>query len=141
VNTNEFEAGAWIKSQVEDATGLTAWLDLIPESEDLPAIRYQVQYRDDVQTVAGHIAISKYRFLVVATVQGQVIKTGPHGLVSLAEAIDAALHLQSGVRTKARIGACTRRETYGNTENIGADVIRHGGGIYEVIVYGLPESE
>jgi hypothetical protein len=139
--SNELEAGRWLKATLEDGDDIKAYLDLIPEKADLPAYRYQVQRRNDVQTVAGHIVVSTLWFLVVATVQGEVIGSGPNGLVTLAENITNRLHLASGSTSKALIKACTREETYGNTENVGGDVIRHAGAIFKVVVQGTPSPE
>lgn len=142
--SNELEAGRWIKATLQASApdSQKAYLDVIPEGRDvLPAFRYQCQMRDDVRTVNQHIAMSRFKFLVVATAQGETLETGPNGLVTLAEYITATLHRANGTTSKARILACTRLETYGNTENIGGDVIRHQGAIFEVLVQGLPESE
>lgn len=141
--SNELEAGRWIKATLEDSPpdDQHAYLDVIPEGVTLPAFRYQCQRRNDIRTVSQHIAMSTYHFLVVATGQGESLETGPNGLVTLAEYITATLHRAYGSTSKARILACTRTETYTNTENVGGDVIRHVGAIFEIQIMGLPESE
>lgn len=140
--TNEYEAGKWIKAELEAGSDFPAYLDVIPSGVDLPAFRFQCQMRDDVRTVSQHIAMSRYKFLVVATAQGESQpEVGPHGLVTLADYISDTLHRNNGTTTTARIIACTRLETYTDQENVGGDVIRHAGAIFEVLVMGLPESE
>lgn len=125
----EYEVGRWIKAQIEGAPhGLTAWLDLIPEGADLPAVRFQVQSRQDVRTVEQNNAMSRFLFLVVASVQGADLAE----LVGYAEDIHTALHRQNGTTSKATILACARVETFGMTDVQGVDVFRHGGGIYEI---------
>jgi len=135
----ELEGGKWIKSQVETACGDTingAFLDLIPENVDFPAVRFEVYTREDVRTIAQHIVFSKVTFRVYVTTQGEVIKE----MVGIAEDIHGALHQQRGETSAARILACTRLEPYGNTERSGAEVFRHAGGLYELLIQGLPES-
>lgn len=139
--SNELEVGRWIKKLLENGSEKSAYLDLIPAQAVLPAFRYQCQRRNDVRTVSQHIALSTYHFLVVATAQGQTMESGPSGLITLAEYITSTLHRAYGATSKARILACTRTETYGDTENVGGDVIRHQGAMFEILVMGLPESE
>ena len=140
--SNELEAGRWIKATLQADSDFPAYLNVIPNGVDLPAFRYQCQRRNDVRTVNQHIAMSVYHFLVVATTQGESQpETGPHGAVTLEEYITDTLHRASGQTSKARILACTRTETYTDQENVGGDSIFHAGGIFEVLVMGLPESE
>lgn len=134
----EMEAGRWIKSTVKTALGDAisgAYLDMIPESKNLPAVRFQCQRRADLQEVAGHIIMSRLTFLVVATVQGESVGT----LADLSAQIFGALHRQSGETDKARILQCTRMETYSSTDTEAADTFRHAGGMYEIYVQELPE--
>lgn len=139
--SNELEAGKWIKATLQAGSDLRAYSEVIPSAKTLPAFRYTCMLRDDIHTVAQHIAMSRYKFLVVATMQGEVLEAGPNGLVTLTEYISDTLHRARGETSKARIIACTRMETYHDQENVGADVVRHAGAIFEVLVMGLPESE
>lgn len=139
--SNELEAGRWIKATLEAGSDFRAFSEVISSAQTLPAFRFTCMSRDDIRTVAQHIAISRYRFLVVATAQGEVLERGPRGLVTLAEYISDTLHRAYGSTDRARILACTRLETYADQENVGSDVIRHAGAIFEVLIMGLPESE
>lgn len=135
----EMEAGRWIKATVKLALGdriSGVYLDLIPESKNLPAVRMQCQRRSDLSEVAGHIIMSKLIFLVVATVQGESLSDA----VGLSADIFAALHRANGVTDKARILQCTRVETYSSTDTEAADTFRHVGGMYEIYVQELPEQ-
>lgn len=135
----ELEAGRWVKATLEayDDADHKAYLDFIPLNAGLPNYRYQVQRRNDVRVIAQHIIMANYWFLVVATAQGETLETGPSGLITMSENIITALHRANGVTAKARILACTKLETYGNSENVGSDVVRHQGAIFEVLVQSL----
>jgi hypothetical protein len=130
----EFEVGRWIKAQIEGQTDLVCWLDIIPESAHLPAVRFQTQSREDVVTVERHIALTRFIFLVVATVRGGDLAE----LVGFAEDIHEALHRQSGSTAKATILSCARTAPFVMTDVQGADVFRHGGGMYEVFAREIP---
>lgn len=129
----EHEAGRWIKARIEQETDLTAWLDIIPEGADLPAVRFQVQSREDVVTVERHIVMTHLVFLVVCSVQGADLAE----LVGYAEDIHEALHRQSGATSKATILSCARTAPFGLTDVQGADVYRHAGGMYEIFAHDL----
>lgn len=138
----ELEAGRWVKATLEayDDADHKAYLDFIPEGAGLPNYRYQVQRRNDVRVVEQHIIMANYWFLVVATAQGETLETGPNGLVTMSENVITALHRANGVTDKARVIACTKLETYGMSENVGSDVVRHHGAIFEVLVQPLDSS-
>jgi hypothetical protein len=130
----ELEAGAWVKSQVETYTDMNAYLDVIPEGTDFPAVRYEVYTREGVRTVEQHIVWDRIVMRVYVTVQGERITP----LVERASDLHAALHRARGETPAAQIIACTRLETYGNTEKVGGDIFRHAGGLYEILVMDLP---
>lgn len=139
--SNDLEAGKWIKATLQAGSSLKAYNRVVPSGKTLPAFRFQMQMSDDIRTVSQHIAMSRYKFLVVVTMQGEVLEAGPNGFVTHVEYISDTLHKAYGETSKARILACTRLESYDDQENVGSDVLRHGGAIFEVLVMGLPESE
>jgi hypothetical protein len=131
----ELEAGRWIKSQVQAESSLGAYLDVIPEGTDFPAIRYEVYVPGvDLRLIDQHIVLTKVMFRVYVTIQGERIT---QSFIQAAADIHAALHRQRGETSNARIIACTRNSTYTRTENAGAEVFRHAGGLYELLVQDL----
>jgi hypothetical protein len=131
----ELEAGRWIKKQVEAETNLKAYLDVLPEGTDFPAIRYEVYVPgDDVRVIDQHIVMTKVMFRVYVTIQGERIT---QSFIEAVADIHAALHRKRGETSNARIIACTRNSTYTRTENAGAEVFRHAGGLYELLVQDL----
>jgi hypothetical protein len=136
----ELEAGRWVKAQVEAACDDRingAFLDIIPENVNMPAVRYEVYTREDVRTSDQHIVWSRIVMRVFVTIQGERITPW---MLTIAADIHACLHKNRGETTNARIVACTRLEPYGRTEQAGAEVFRHAGGLYEILVMGLPET-
>lgn len=128
VLNDELHVGEWLKSQIEDNTDLTAWADLIPASVELPAARYQVQGRSDLRGVGTHRIITDIQWLVVVTRQGHQITP----LVPLADALDQALHDQSGATSTIRVLSCVRLEPFTLLESEDSGVYyRHAGGIYQ----------
>ena len=130
---NELEAGRWIKKQIREHANLEAYMHVIPEQSGLPAVRWQVQWRDNVRVVAQHIIMTRLRVQVTVTIKGE----SAADLVAHVENIETALHRQNGETGKARSLACTYLEPYTYTENEGGDVYRHAGGVYEILVQSL----
>jgi hypothetical protein len=136
---HELEAGRWLKSVVEPATGLNAYLDIIPEDQDLPAIRFQVQRRSTTQPIPQTVIFSTFVFLVVVTIRGERLVTDAGlDVPSIVADMIAALHKADGETDKAIINACTYTESYGQSEGNGPDMFRHAGGMFEIIVQGKP---
>lgn len=136
----ELEGGKWIKAQVEAACGNKihgAFLDVIPENVDFPAVRYEVYVRQDVRTVAQHIVWTRVVFRVYVTIMGEVINDR---FLNAARLLHAGLHKQSGETDAARIVACTRLESFNMTEVLHSQTFRHAGGLYELLIQGLPET-
>jgi hypothetical protein len=134
--TEELEAGKWIKKQVEAELGSAisgAWLDLIPEGANFPAVKFNAQNRMDVRTVAQHIVFANITFQVVATIDNESVLP----LVDLANRIFLALHRRSGTTETARILACTRIQPWGSMDNEQGHTFRSSGGIYELLVQSL----
>lgn len=132
----ELEAGRWIKKQVEAELGNAisgAWLDLIPEGANFPAVRFNMQNTFDVRAVAQEIIMSRLTFQVVAVIDSESVLP----LVDLSNRIFLALHRRSGVTDSARILSCTRIQPWGSTENEQSHTFRSGGGIYELLVQSL----
>ena len=69
---DELGVGAWIKSVVEGATGLKAYLDLIPENHPLPAIRFSFQARHDVYTVDAHAPFTRFTAVVFVVADNDI---------------------------------------------------------------------
>ncbi len=132
----ELEAGRWIKKQVEAELGDAisgAWLDVIPEGANYPAVRYNVQNRWDIRAVEQHIIMSRLTFQVVAVVSGEVVLP----LVDLSNRIQLALHRRNGVTSTHRILTCHRTMPWGMTDAEQAHVFRSQGGIYELQIQSL----
>lgn len=125
---DELHVGEWLKSQIEAGTALTAYADLIPAEQALPAVRFQVQGRHDVRGVGTHRIITEVQWLVVVTKQG----FGVADLVPLADAVDQALHEQSGATSTIRVLSCMRLEPFSLLEPEDTGVYyRHAGGLYQ----------
>lgn len=129
VNPSEFEAGRWIKRVVEEATGLEAYLDVVPADQQPPAIKFQCQVRGDTRTNAQHIAVSTWRFLVV----GMTFTHDVDAAATIAKQIDQALHRAKGSTDELQILACTRVQTYGQTSPEQGGLYRLGGAVYEIV--------
>ena len=133
---DELEVGRWIKTRAEAATGLKAYLDLIPEAAPLPAIRFSFQMRHDVYTVEMHAPFTRYMatVLVVADMEVTPVATLRGHAVSL----DASLHRAAGDVGQARILTCVRDGSFGLTETEGAHTYRHAGATW--IIQAAPVS-
>ena len=125
---DELEVGRWIKSTAEAATGLKAYLDIIPEQAELPAIRFTFQMRHDVYTVEMHAPFTRYMatVLVVADMETTPVATLRGHAVSL----DGALHRAAGDVGEARILTCVRDGSFGLTEIEGSHTYRHAGAVW-----------
>ena len=129
------ETAPWIKSQIESASTLTAWYDLIPATVKLPAVRFHQQAASDINGVASmqDRIITNIQWLVVIVKEGLSIAS----LVPLANQVDNALHGQEGSTTTVHI-ECARLEPFTLLETDDAGVsYRHVGGIYRTLVYAL----
>lgn len=131
VNPSEYDAQAWIKQTLDAAPGVDGevYADVIPTEAVMPAIRMTCQSRNDVRTNSQHIAVSTFRFLVVATHFEHELAN----LVPVVKAIDAALHGASGSYGDLQVLACTRIQTYGSTSSEQGSLYRIGGAIYEIV--------
>lgn len=125
-------AAKWINAQVGDLGGTIsgAFLDLIPEAEDLPAVRYHLQNPSDVTVISGERVLVNLAWLVVVVREG--LEVAP--LVPLAAALDVALHEKNGFADGYRI-ECVRLEPFSMIEPDDSGVqMRHAGGLYRTIV-------
>jgi len=125
-------AAKWIHTKIDTLGGTIsgAFLDLIPEFADLPAVRYHVQNPSDITTVPGERVLVNIVWLVVVVRQG--LEVAP--IVPLAAALDVALHKQNGVADGYRI-ECVRLEPFSMIEPDDSGVqMRHAGGLYRTLV-------
>jgi hypothetical protein len=127
---NELEAARWIKERLEAQSLPTVHLDVIPSEAAIPAIRVTAQSRQDVRTNSQHIAISRWRFLVLAATDDDAELAA-----TLSKGIDAALHRANGSTADLVVAACTRMQTFAYTSHENGRLYRLAGGVYEVAGY------
>lgn len=128
VLNDELHVAEWLKSRIDTNTSLTAFADLIPADQELPAVRFQVQGRHDVRGVGTHRIITTLQWLVVVTNEGH----GLASLVPLADAVDQALQEQSGATSSIRVLSCVRLEPFSLLESEDTGMYyRHAGGLYQ----------
>lgn len=130
------EAGKWIKKQVEAELGDAisgAWLDVIPEGANFPAVKFNVQNSMDVHTVAEHIVMTRLTFQVVAAIEDEKVLP----LVDIVTRINLALHRRNGETSTHRILSCRRIQTINIPDIEQGRVFRMSGGIYELLVQSL----
>ena len=129
----DLEAGRWIKKEVEAELGDAisgAWLDVIPEGANFPAVRFNIQNSMDVHTVAEHIVMTRLTFQVVAAIEDERVEP----LVDLVTRINIALHRRNGETPTHRILSCRRIQTINLPDIEQGRVFRAKGGIYELLV-------
>lgn len=138
----------WIRARLENDTGSGglfdparpnnqhlsgAYLDIIPEDKDLPAIRYHVQNADDVRQAMGgpHRIMVKIDWLVVIVNEGLSIAP----LVPLAARLDSLLHEANGETSDVRVMQSVRLSPFTMTEPDASGLsYRHVGGMYRTHV-------
>ena len=126
----------WLKSLMEgdatlDAMIGGAYLDLIPEEVNLPAVRYNVMGSHDVRGIGPLRVISMVDWLVLVVREG--LDVAP--LLPIADRLDFVLHEASGDVTGAWVGQCLRLNPFQTTERSESGVqYRHAGGIYRTMV-------
>jgi hypothetical protein len=126
------ESGKWINQQIEAHTSLQAYMDLIPDDVELPAVRYVSTFPHDTRVIGSNPRVlTKVDWLVVVINRGHSVAA----LVPLVNAVDAALENQSGSTTAAIILACQRLNPFAlmETDRTGA-IFRHAGGVYRTTV-------
>jgi hypothetical protein len=138
----ELHTAEWIKSQLGTIPNMAniapggAWLDLIPQDQVLPAIRYQARSRQDVSgaTKSSQRIMVEIDWLVVGVVEGP----GLIPLLPVADGIDAVLQGANGVTSTIEVMSCLRQDTFSLTEEGRSGVtFRHAGGIYRTLVVSL----
>lgn len=128
VLNDELHVAEWLKSQIENATTLTAYADLIPANVQLPAVRFQVQGRHDVRGVGTHRILTELQWLVVVTNEGHSLAP----LVPLADDVDQALQEQAGATSSIQVLSCVRLEPFSLLESEDTGMYyRHAGGLYQ----------
>lgn len=127
---DELEVGRWVKTTAETATGLDAFLDVIPESHPLPAVRYTCQMRHDVYTVEATAPFSRFLWLVLVVVDNDVTELGE--LRAIEKALHEGMHDQAGVVGECNVVSCVRAGTFVMSENEGGRIYRHAGGTYTI---------
>jgi hypothetical protein len=131
----EYEAAAFLKDKIETALGGSisgAFLDLIPQEAALPAVRFSFMSRDNTMTNGQAIVISRLRAQVLAVAVGE-----PGDVEPIATSLVNALHKSSGLAPGglATVLACTFLEPLTMTErDRGGSIVRHGGGVFEVVL-------
>jgi hypothetical protein len=133
-NSNEvLITSKWLRSTIGTLSGTVAgaYLDLIPEGVNLPAVRYNVQLATDTMPIDGTRILVQIDWLVVVVREG--LEVAP--LVPIANALDGALHGATGIADNLRI-VCTRREPFGMIEpdDKTGSHFRHVGGIYRTVI-------
>ena len=129
------EAGQWIRAQIESQTTLQAYADKIPDDVQLPAVRFLPTFPHDTRVIGNNPRLlTKVDWLVVVVSPG----LGFVPLVTLANAVDAALENQSGSTSAVLVLACQRQEPFSllETDRTGA-TFRHAGGIYRTTIQQL----
>lgn len=125
-------AAKWIDAQIGTLGGQVsgAFLDLIPEEVDLPAVRFHMQTPSDVNVVEGVRVLVNIQWLIVVVRKGLSVAA----IVPIAAALDTALHRQNGTADGYRI-ECVRLEPFSMVEPDDSGVqVRHAGGLYRTIV-------
>jgi hypothetical protein len=139
---DEIHIAEWLKSVLGAIPSLNTiapagvWMDLIPEEQTLPGIRYQKQSGHDVggNTAQSRRIVSQYDWLVAGVVEGQDLVK----LVTIADAIDNALDGAVGTTSTIAIYQCWRMSTFSLTEEGRSGVqFRHAGGLYRTIARPL----
>lgn len=113
-----------------------AWLDLIPEDQKFPAIRYHKYFGHDVSGATAQTSriMSSFDWIVAGVTEGP----GLTALLAIADAIDQILHRHTWNTADIAVMQCWRRETYSMTETGRSGVtFRHAGGVYRTIVQPL----
>lgn len=132
----ELHTAEWIVGRIEADTSLEAYFENIPSDKDLPAVRFHVQARNDQRGVGKPAAriMTTLDWLVVVVREG----LGIAALVPLADALDDALHNQSGATATIQVLECVRIEPFSLLEVLDSGVqYRHAGGLYRTIVQGV----
>ncbi len=139
---DELHIAEWLESTLSAIPNLNviapagAWLDLIPEEQALPGIRFHKQAGHDVSgaTAQSRRIVSQYDWVVAGVVEGPDLLK----LLPIADAIDNALDGAVGATSTISIYQCWRIETYSLTESGRSGVqFRHAGGIYRTIARPL----
>lgn len=141
-----FEGAKWLNSVIEGDTGVGglmypgalmvngAYMDLIPEDVDLPAIRYHVQTSQHVRGVGpGHNAriMTNILWLIVVVRQGNEIAP----LVPIVSRLDTVLDGKNGSTNLALIQSCVMEQPFNLLETDKSGVqVRHAGGLYRTIL-------
>lgn len=131
----EAEAFAHIKGRLDAALGgPKAYLGLIPQEQSLPAVRCSFFMRRNQMTNGQDITMS--------TLRGNVLAVAPTLAVvqDLSQQIAGILHKASGnvAGSQAYLIACTYLEPLSMTEGDRASIVRHMGGVYELILQVAP---
>jgi hypothetical protein len=133
---DELEVGRWVKSKAEAATGLDAFLDLIPDTHPLPAVRFTFQLRHDVYTVEAHAPMTRFHVLVVVTIDNDMTPLAT--LRGYEQDLHDGLHRASGVVGGCNVLSCVRLGPFTMSEGEAAHMYRHAGGTYSVLARPAP---
>ena len=141
-----YEAAKWIQTLLEGDTGSGglfetgdpmingAFMDLVPEDVDLPAIRYHAQAPIYIRGLGpSHIAriMTQIDWLIVVMREGHGIAP----LVPITMRLDTLLDGATGSTTLVNISSCVGLEPFQILETDKSGVqVRHAGGIYRTIV-------
>ncbi len=132
----DLKTGEWLTTQIEGATTLEAFMDVIPSDADLPAVKYSVQFAGDLRgaTRGTQRILTQIDWLIVIVSKGLGISALLPDLV----AIDAALHEQTGTTAEVSVQSCVRLEPFTLADQ-GDDQqwYRQVGGIYRTMVKTL----
>lgn len=129
---DELHVAEWIRGRIEADTSLQAYLDVVPTTATLPAVRFSVQERNDVRGVGtpAHRIMTNLNWLVVVVREGHEVAP----LVPLADALDAALHDHVGATSSIQVMSCVRLEPFSLLEQEDSGVYyRHAGGLYRTV--------
>lgn len=114
------------------ADSVRVFEDVAPEGTDYPFITWAVQTQQDTVGAIGMNSrlMQNVNYIVKATAAVSSYRT----LKPLADAIDAALDGASGTPTGGLVHGCKRVNEYRQSQQVGGQMIRELGGIFETWV-------
>lgn len=128
----ELLTAEWLVSRIETDTTMEAFLELVPRSVALPAVRLTVRERNDVRGVGDQREriLTQIDWLITVINEG----LGVASLIPLANALDAALQNKNGSTSSVQVMSCLRLEPFTMLEPEDSGVYyRHAGGLYRTL--------
>lgn len=121
----------WLRAHLAGVGG-GAYLDLIPASATLPAVRYSMLSSRDIRSFANQLEILMTYLQMLIVVSGRTSNVG--AIVDTADALQEALDAASGETDDLIVFSVVRESPYSLTTIEEGQVYRQLGGIYGIRV-------